>query len=229
MCRKSKLCSELSANPEEWNKLCPIPYPSFFDEAIEKFSEAVKELSLGRKKESLKALRESKSHAVGHFYIEHGKQSAYFRVTNWQKIKNDNLLAKRPNPSPRNPSAAVTREVFQRDSYRCRYCELRIITKEVFIEYSRIVGSQVFSIEREETKRNGLTLGLRGVADHVVPHSLGGRTEVENLVTSCYSCNFGKDEYKLDQLKIENPFSSHPKDDGWRGLTEFLPALKAIK
>ena len=90
MCRKSKLCSELSANPEEWNKLCPIPYPSFFYEAIEKFSEAVKELSLGRKKESLKALRQSKSHAVGHFYIEHGKQSAYFRVANWQKIKNDN-------------------------------------------------------------------------------------------------------------------------------------------
>ena len=62
-----------------------------------------------------------------------------------------------------------------------------------------------------------------------MPHSLGGRTEVENLVTSCYSCNFGKDEYKLDQLKIENPFLRHPKDDGWRGLTEFLPVLKVIK
>lgn len=229
MCRKSKRCSELSANPGAWNKLCPIPYPSFFDEAIKNISVAVKELSLGRKKESLEALWDSKSQAVGDFYIEHGKQSAYFRVANWQKIKNDNLLARKPNSSPRNPTAIVTKEVFERDFYRCRYCELRIITKDVFKEYSRIVGSEVFSIEREETKRNGLTLGLRGVADHVEPHSLGGKTEIDNLVTSCYSCNFGKDEYKLDQLRIENPFSRHPKDDGWRGLTEFLPALRIIK
>jgi len=37
------------------------------------------------------------------------------------------------------------------------------------------------------------------------PHSLGGRTELDNLVTSCYSCNFGKAEYTLKQLGIDDP------------------------
>lgn len=226
---EQEFCVILGADSSKWDKQCPIPFPSFFNEAIDKFSNAVNYLSLGQKEQSLEALRQSNFDAVGEFYIKHGKQSAYFRVTNWQKIKKENLSAKKPNSSPRNPTATLTKKIFERDFYRCRYCGLRIITSDVFSEYCRIVGTEIFSIDREENKRNGLTLGLRGVADHVEPHSLGGPTEMDNLVTSCYSCNFGKDEYQLHQLGIENPFSRRPRDDGWRGLTEFLPALKLIK
>jgi len=148
-------------------------------------------------------------------------------ITNRKEIDNANRLEKKLNLSPRD-KPAITKEVFKRDFYRCRYCSLRIITSEVFSEYSRIVGSDIFSDERENTKRNGLTLGLRGVADHVEPYALGAGTELENLVTSCYSCNFGKAGYTLDQLRIEDPRLRQPKDDGWRGLTEYLPALKII-
>jgi hypothetical protein len=105
---------------------------------------------------------------------------------------------------------------------------LKIIAKEVFKEYSRILGSNLFSIERKNSLRNGLTLGLRGVADHVDPYAGGGETTIENLVTSCYSCNFGKAGYTLKQLGIEDPRLREPISDSWKGLTEFLPALKKI-
>ena len=230
MCRvgEQEFCIALGEDSSKWSKYCPLPVPTFFDDAVESFSRAVSELTKGNKKESLEALAASNAAEVGKFYIDHGQQSAYFRVINRKEIDKTNRLEKKLNLSPRD-RPSITKEVFERDFYRCRYCNLRIITGEVFSEYSRIVGTEIFSIEREENKRNGLTLGLRGVADHVEPYSLGGPTEMDNLVTSCYSCNFGKDEYQLHQLRIENPFSRQPRDDGWRGLTEFLPALRVIK
>ena len=231
MCKvgETDFCVVLGADSSEWSKYCLLDFPSFFDDAVESFSRAVGELAKGNRKESLSALSECNSEAVGKFYIEHGQQSAYFRVANRKEIDDANRLNKKVNSSPREPTLAMKKEVFKRDFYRCRYCRLRIITDKVFSEYGRIVGPENFSNEKANTKRNGLTLGLRGVADHVEPYASGAITEIDNLITACYSCNFGKAGYTLNQLKIEDPRSRQPIDNGWRGLTEFLPALKAIK
>jgi len=229
MCREKKFCEVLGTDSSKWDRQCLIRMPSFFEDAVENFSSAVSHLACGDKVKSLQALKKCNSESVGKFYIEHGKQSSYFRVNNWRKTRKNNSLLKKKNDTKKTPSASLNKEVFERDFYRCRYCGLRIITKEVFHEYGRLVGPVNFSTVRSEIIRNGLTLGLRGVADHVFPYSLGGKTQMDNLVTSCYSCNFGKWEYKLEQLDLEDPFSRQLKDDGWRGLTEFLPTLKKIK
>ena len=201
--------------------------PVFFDEALDKFSIAIEELVKGNIEASLARLGECKSDLVGSFFIEHGQQSAYFRVRDKKHIDLHNKVTKVANPSPRLlPN--VEKQVFLRDSYRCRYCGQRIIAKEVFAEYSRIMGKENFSVERENSRRNGLTLGLRGVADHVDPYAFGGLTELENLVTSCYSCNFGKAGYTLEQLGIEDPRSRPPIKDDWLGLSDLLPSLKRI-
>ena len=227
MCRGKTSCDILGIDPEKWSKTHLLQVPEFFEEALETFSVAIRELVSGDQKKSLERLNECKSELVGNFFIEHGQQSAYFRVRNKKHIDLLNKAAKSLNPSPRL-LPKVERLVFLRDSYRCRYCGLRTISKDVFSEYSRIVGREFFSAERENSKRNGLTLGLRGVADHVEPFASGGLTEIENLVTSCYSCNFGKAGYTLDQLGIEDPRLRPPMNDGWQGLTEYLPKLKKL-
>jgi hypothetical protein len=227
MCRGKTSCDILGIDPEKWSKTHLLQVPEFFEEALETFSVAIRELASGDQKKSLERLNECKSELVGNFFIEHGQQSAYFRVRNKKQVDLLNKAAKSINPSPRL-LPKVEKLVFLRDSYRCRYCGLRIISKEVFSEYSRIVGPEYFSVERENSKRNGLTLGLRGVADHVEPFASGGLTEIENLVTSCYSCNFGKAGYTLDQVGIEDPKLRPPMNDGWQGLTEYLPTLKKL-
>ena len=227
MCRGKTSCDVLGIDPEKWSKTHLLQVPEFFEEALETFSFAIRELVSGDQKKSLVRLNECKSELVGNFFIEHGQQSAYFRVRNKKQVDLLNKAAKSINPSPRL-LPKVEKLVFLRDSYRCRYCGLRIISKEVFSEYSRIVGPEYFSVERENSKRNGLTLGLRGIADHVEPFASGGHTEIENLVTSCYSCNFGKAGYTLDQLGIEDPRLRPPMNDGWQGLTEYLPTLKKL-
>jgi len=228
VCRGKAICEVLGTDTTKWSNICPLPLPDYFEEALDNFSGAVATLVEGKLEESLGFLERCNSDSVGRFFIEHGQQSAYFRVANRREIDRANLLVKATNKTPRL-MPKVESEVFLRDSYHCRYCGIRIVEKDVFAEYGRIVGTERFSTKRENDKRNGLTLGLRGVADHVEPYASGGETQIDNLVTSCYSCNFGKAGYTLEQLRIEDPRLRPPIANSWRGLTEHLPALRSIK
>jgi 5-methylcytosine-specific restriction endonuclease McrA len=205
-----------------------LPVPTYFEESVDSFKKSVQELIDGNMAHSLTTLSESNAEKVKEFFIEHGQQSAYFRVRNRKEIDRVNKGRKKENSSPRL-IPRIEKEVFARDNFHCRYCGLRIISKEVFASFSHIVGAENFSIQRKNSIRNGLTLGLRGVADHVEPYASGGETEIDNLVTSCYSCNFGKAGYTLEQLGIEDPRNRKPIQDNWSGLTEFLPALKSLE
>ncbi len=227
MCRGKDSCELLGKDSNSWSKECPLPLPEYFNEALEKFVVVVEELVMGNQTGALSALMQSKAEEVGQFFIEHGQQSAYFRVKDRKEIDAQNKLVKKENKTERlNPS--LEKEIFKRDGYRCRYCGQRIIAKEVFTEVSRVLGANQFSVERENSKRNGLTLGLRGVADHVDPYASGGETDASNLVTSCYSCNFGKAGYTLMQMGLDDPRERFPKADNWNGLTDYLPQLKEI-
>jgi 5-methylcytosine-specific restriction endonuclease McrA len=227
MCRKRQTCSELGSDSTLWSKICPLPLPEYFEKAVDSFTDSIECLLQGDLTASLENLKKCNSELIGQYFIEHGQQSAYFRVSNRDEIDKSNRENKSLNESPRLKSS-IEKKVFLRDSYRCRYCGQRIISKEVFKEFSRLVGPEMFSVARKNSLRNGLTLGLRGVGDHVDPYSLGGQTDTENLVTSCYSCNFGKAGYTLDQLGIEDPRLREPIADGWLGLTEHMPALKKL-
>ena len=228
MCRGKESCEVLGTDSSTWSRDCPLPLPEFFSEALKQFTLAVTDLSLRNREKALVALSAAKADQVGTFFIEHGQQSAYFRVKDRKRIDEENKSVKQDNETPRlNPT--LEKDVFKRDCYRCRYCGQRIVAKEVFSEVSRILGPENFSVERENSKRNGLTLGLRGVADHVDPYASGGETEAYNLVTSCYSCNFGKAGYTLEQMSLDDPRMRKPVNDDWNGLTEFLPALREIR
>lgn len=67
-------------------------------------------------------------------------------------------------------------EVLRRDGFRCYYCGIR----------------------GNEATGDGLTM------DHVVPQSLGGSDDAQNLVTACPDCNGGKSSIQLgDDLVAE--------------------------
>jgi 5-methylcytosine-specific restriction endonuclease McrA len=48
-------------------------------------------------------------------------------------------------------------------------------------------------------------IATRATADHVIPRSQGGKTTVDNLVTACWPCQFGKAEFSPNQLGLEDP------------------------
>jgi hypothetical protein len=58
--------------------------------------------------------------------------------------------------------------------------------------------------------------------DHVVPHTLGGRNELDNLVLACAACNFGKMDYSLEELNLEDPRLREPRASTWDGLERVM-------
>ena len=64
--------------------------------------------------------------------------------------------------------------------------------------------------------------------DHVVVHSRGGETSMTNLVVTCPACNFGRDRFMLEEVRLRDPRSHirRPTWEGWRnwdGLERVLP------
>ena len=113
--------------------------------------------------------------------------------------------------------------LFSRDNYRCRYCQSQVLPAKVFRSLQGLVGEEYIPLKGTNSGRSGFYLMYCATLDHVLPHSLGGRTDENNLVTCCWSCNYGKTNYSLEQLGLGDPFSREPSSDStWRGLTDFI-------
>jgi 5-methylcytosine-specific restriction endonuclease McrA len=65
---------------------------------------------------------------------------------------------------------------------------------------------------------------MRATFDHVVPASHDSNEDknvLNNIVASCWSCNFGKSYFTVEELGME--FPSEPEfRNGWDGLTTVL-------
>ena len=115
-------------------------------------------------------------------------------------------------------SAALTREVAERDGYHCRYCAQRVVPHSVFRRFRALVGPDAFPTGRSNATRHGVRLVFGMSIDHVVPHSHDGETTLANLVTACWPCNFGKADFLLSELGLGDPRSRGPVTSNWRGL-----------
>ena len=64
--------------------------------------------------------------------------------------------------------------------------------------------------------------------DHVLVHSRGGATDLDNLIIACAACNFGRDRFTLEEMQLSDPRTDIrlPTWDGrhaWNGLEMLLP------
>jgi 5-methylcytosine-specific restriction endonuclease McrA len=119
----------------------------------------------------------------------------------------------------RMPTMAVTREVFARDGYRCRFCGSKVIVKEA----RKVFINALPTVVRWAGTNRGCHFGLAVLSasiDHVVPFQRGGRSEdLANLVTACNPCQFGRGHCLLDEVELEDPTKYAPVIDDWDGLT----------
>jgi hypothetical protein len=124
--------------------------------------------------------------------------------------------------SPPTPlTRAVSTRVFERDGYRCRYCDIPVVTQWQNGDVPRLVAAlpeltPTLHVENGALIGTGRAGALRNVdqkkwlwqwasVDHVVPGSHFGPTTLENLVTSCAGCNYGKFDWTLEQLDVVDP------------------------
>lgn len=226
MCRAASICTEL-LNPAEWSRHAPLLPPDWLPGQLDLFVEAARLAADGDVQESRSRLGLVRNHDLQIWYIEHGQCSDKFRRQHFKQPKPVKLKS---GLDPVAAPAAFEKAVFERDGHSCRYCKLRVVPKAVFQAFAKVVGPESFPLGSTNLGRHGLYLNFCAVADHVVPHSLGGKTNPDNLVTACWSCNYGKGECTIEELGIEDPRLRPPMlTSDWDGLTSLSTTLRLRK
>lgn len=143
------------------------------------------------------------------------------------------LLPKDERFKPRNPTPGMKRELIERDGFHCRLCGIPLVRPEVrkaicqfYPEAARWTG-----VRAVDQHRGLQVMWLQ--YDHVVVHSRGGETTMDNLVVTCPACNFGRDKYMMGEVGLRDP-RTHQRSPTWQGCEEwdglenFLPPSARI-
>jgi 5-methylcytosine-specific restriction endonuclease McrA len=148
---------------------------------------------------------------------------------------------RRPVPPPaeaavrspsRMPSAETTRMLFARDGWHCRFCDCRVVPPKARNEMRAALPGAIRWSEAEGY--HGAFYALSASVDHIVPHSAGGTNQADNVVTACWSCQFGRGAWSLDEVGLSDPRSRSPLTDEWDGLVRLLnrpraPVARAVR
>lgn len=219
MCRGKSDCTELGNNPLRWDVLCPLRPPEWVDEQISIFETAVEAFVSGQREKCIDLISSTRGVEIRNWFIEHGQISGKIRKDILSIPKPETISKKLRDPE-RNPRK-YQKEVFERDGYRCRYCGIRLISQEFMKDFIKKLGWEGFIKGRTNLERHGIIFASWPVADHVIPWNIGGDTNLDNLVASCGSCNYGKGSYTVEQMGIVNPVT-----DAWDGLLSQRKNLK---
>jgi len=129
-----------------------------------------------------------------------------------------------PHPGLRMPTGADAEIIFRRDGFRCRYCACRVIRPGVrslltalFPDIVRWPGGK-----GGDQAKHAAFYALNGVLDHVEPFARGGDSSIENIVTACWPCNFGKEDHTIEELRLSDPRLRTPVVDDWDGLSRLV-------
>lgn len=218
MCRDAEFCSELGKDTSLWSRSCPLPPPEFFNAALEHFLTAFSQAQDGHIDQAIETLKRTHSDQLREWFVEHGQMSGWHhRVKGLALPKPKKYIGLLENQKSITPFES---EVYRRDGYRCRYCLIKVIDTKALLQMEKMVGTANFKVKGKGNQiRHGVALTFRATADHVVPMSYGGRTNLENLVTCCWNCNYGKYNALLEQMGVDDPRDT-PIDINlsWNGL-----------
>ncbi len=118
------------------------------------------------------------------------------------------------------PSAAETLALHARDGWRCRFCGCRVASSRARSTMRACLPDVL--LWDKDGGYHAAFFAITASVDHVLPHSVGGGNELENLVTACWSCQFGRGAYMIEELGLLDPRERPPIVDGWDGLTRIL-------
>lgn len=138
------------------------------------------------------------------------------------------ILLRQSRYLPRNAPPEMRRALVARDGHHCRFCGIPLVRAEVRKALNRLYpeAARWRSMNEKDQHRGLQVMWLQ--YDHVVVHSRGGQTTMENLVVACAACNFGRDRYTLEEMRFSDPRNNMrlPTWDGrrtWTGLEMILP------
>jgi len=215
MCKGKKDCILLKN--KNFPKKTILPVEDWLYQEVETFYKSSILYSQNKKIEAIKLFKSIDSKKIFDYCELHGQSSGHKRIymlnkkIHYPKYKKEDLF---PIRSP----IKIENEVFERDNYHCRYCGIRLFSKS-------FLKSGIFELGQNGKRnidRHGIYMITFPVADHVHPWTQKGETTIDNLVSSCGPCNYGKNNYTIKDLEIQNPFENPIQNKFWDGGLSIL-------
>jgi len=143
------------------------------------------------------------------------------------------VVPKSARYKPRMPNASMKRDLIYRDGHHCRFCRMPVVRAEVRKEINRLYPNEAPWTSRKETDQHRGLQVMWLQYDHIIVHSPGGETTMDNLVITCPACNFGRDKYSIEEMRFLDPRSHFREANwlgckGWNGLENVLPEKKRM-
>lgn len=207
--RDGRYCSLLGGAAAGWSRETTLPKPGGAEALLDPVVDAWRALEVGDGARACALLAGHDDSVLRDWFVEHAQVSGGSRFR---------ALGRRASPAPQpNPTAKgfahLAEEVMRRDGYHCRYCGSRVAPAALFRRVAAGCGPDAFAIGRTNATRPGVWFTACASLDHVKPYALGGPTEPDNLVTTCWGCNYGKWNYTLEQIGLDDPFARPPVGD----------------
>jgi len=129
----------------------------------------------------------------------------------------ESAAPKKPPTTPRNPGAALRRQIVARDGFHCRFCGIPVIDKGIR-DLLRVAYPEDVPWPNKTRGQHAALQCMWLQYDHVLPYERGGETSLENLVVTCAPCNFGRMSKTLEEVGLIDPRSRPVLKSDWDGL-----------
>lgn len=203
MCRESETCPYVL--PRHQPVSSPAIRPEVFDSYFSSFVTTVLEIIGSSVPKNEPLLAWSKERELNEWFTNHAQMASTYR----KKVP----IHQKPHVTIKDEApltAKTIKIVNQQDHYRCRYCGHPVLPSRFFTKLTKIVGPERFRSVGTNVERHGIKLVFSSTADHLVPRSDGGKTDLHNLVTACWPCNYGKANFTIEELGMLSPRDVEP-------------------
>jgi 5-methylcytosine-specific restriction endonuclease McrA len=120
----------------------------------------------------------------------------------------------------RMPPKAGLAALIKRDGFHCRFCGIPVVRAEVR-KLMHQAYPEALPWGTSNASQHARFQALWLTYDHVMPHSRGGSSDLDNMVIACQPCNCGRTELTLEEASLVNPLKHEPIRSTWDGLERF--------
>ena len=206
------------------------PIPEIFEAAI-LLDRAVAHHMAGNRNEAGRLIRQTDREKIRNFTESlwgskkaNPDQPTYVR---WRPVSDLPEPANEDLDRKRKPNRSDEKAIVARWGRHCVYCGVPLIRstvpKALQASYPNL---RIWGSRNKNAEQHAAFQLMWMQFDHVVPHSRGGRTDIENVVVTCAPCNYGKKEFMLEELGLIDPRlrprTSKTRFPSWDGLERVL-------
>ena len=226
---KALVRERLTDDTTKWSRECFLPYPKEFEHSIDLLLEASDLAVKGKSgiRHAQQLIQQMSDVEMRTWFDALAQNAGAVRLE---------LLNRKPNKSvgkssEDRPTKKREMQIIREQGFHCRYCGIRLVPNKQLKNLQDLVGYETLPNRSKKKKRmstidiHGIWILTRATVDHVEPMAMGGLdiNRDENLAACCWSCNYAKSWYTIEDLEIDNPMCRPARHTDWLGLTDILP------